>query len=273
MSNFGLQEFKAAFDVTFPIEIAEMILCELETTYGAMFGEMYGNTDSDLLILQVRKIFNSVTPQDLKTGLNRAYSEKRCPTLPELRSWCVSDAWWTANEAWARAMQYVDYPKTTKITELTKQALDTVQLILSNEGQKNASFAFRDIYNRLLIDAKNNGLSQVYYDEKNEKAKQKENLKKLSMLTLMTPHQRFSEEEQAIFIREKNLIDGGMEPRLAHQAAMKEYYALKGESFGPTNKVKTLDKPKTSNITPYHRLIQSGMDPVQAFVTIGKSRA
>lgn len=162
MSNFELQEFKSAFEVSFPAEIADMVLAEMEMTYGSLFGEKYGNIDYKNLVFQVRKVLDGVTPQDLKTGLQRMKSEKWCPSLPEFRSWCVSDAWWSANEAWAKAMQYVDYPQ-TKITVLTKQTLDEVHLILINEGQKSAVFAFRDIYTRLLNEAKSKNEVQQFY--------------------------------------------------------------------------------------------------------------
>lgn len=266
MSNFELQEFKTAFEVTFPTEIAEMVLGEMEMTFGSLFGDKYGNTSQEALVLQVRKILNDVTPQDLKAGLNRMYSEKWCPTLSEFGSWCVSDAWWTPSEAWAKATQYIDYPK-TPITVLTKQALDAVHLILRNEGQKNAGFAFRDIYTRLLNEAKTSKQVQEFYDPKAEREKALECNTEISAYQSRA-FENLTNEQIAILKREKDLVDRGMDGRLAHKQATQEYYTLKDSGISKLNKQEFLNEQRKAQVTPYHQAIKDGVDPVEAFKTL-----
>lgn len=93
--------------------------------------------------------------------LMRMNSEEWCPkNLPTFRNWCEQGGdWWTADMAWAKAMQFESDPL-TKITTLTKRALEEVRHVLAAEGQKTAHFAFKDIYVDYMSRAKAKGMSQ-----------------------------------------------------------------------------------------------------------------
>ena len=161
MSN--IQLFQDAFVVDFPAEIADQVLGRMQALYGEMFDKKYGYINPAELQFTVCTVLNGLKPAELRRGLERMNSEKWCPSLRELRSWCVHYGdWWTAEQAWAKALNFESDP-TNKITTLAKRALDEVRHILKTEGQKAAHFAFRDIYSDYLDKAKKSGRVQVMY--------------------------------------------------------------------------------------------------------------
>lgn len=159
MSN--IQLFEKAFAVDFPTEVAEMVLNRISDVYGADFTKKYaGYTDDAELAQLACTVFNGLTPADITRGIMRMNSEKWCPSLPEFRSWCEQGGdWWTADMAWAKAMQFESDP-TTPITKLAKRTLDEVRQVLTQEGQKAAHYAFKDIYQDYLTRAKEKGRVQ-----------------------------------------------------------------------------------------------------------------
>lgn len=159
MSNIEL--FKNAFAVTFPVEVADMVLGRMSDIYGAGFTKNFaGYTDQELSHLACT-VLNGLSPTDITRGLMRMNSEEWCPkNLPTFRSWCEQGGdWWTADMAWAKAMQFAENPN-TPMTKLAKRAFDEVQQVLSVEGQKSAHFAFKDIYHDYLRRAKEKGRVQ-----------------------------------------------------------------------------------------------------------------
>lgn len=161
MSNIEL--FKNAFEITFPAEVANMVLDAISELFGTEFGKKYqGYSDQELQQLTCR-VLNGLTPKDIARGLQRMNSEEWCPSLPKFRSLCEQGGdWWTADMAWAKAMQFESDP-IVKITTLTKCSLDEVRHVLTNEGQKAAHFAFKDIYHDYLRRAKEQGRVQEFW--------------------------------------------------------------------------------------------------------------
>lgn len=158
MSN--IQVFEQAFEVSFPVEIAEQVLGRIEDIYGAEFQKTYGHLSNEKLLQLACTVLSGLTPNELRRGLERMNSEKWCPKLPEFRSWCIQAGdWWTADMAWAKAMQFEADPS-KPITKLAKATLDEVRHILDNEGQKTAHFAFKDIYHDYLKKAQEKGYAQ-----------------------------------------------------------------------------------------------------------------
>jgi len=98
-------------------------------------------------------------------------SEEWCPNLPKFRSWCEQGGdWWTADQAWAKAMMFESDPL-SKITKLAKRSLEEVRHILNAEGQKAAHYAFRDIYQDYLRQAKEKGrVQEMWVKPKEPKA-------------------------------------------------------------------------------------------------------
>lgn len=163
MSN--IQTFEQAFAVSFPVEAAEWVLDRISGLYGAEFSKKYAGDTNAELVQRACTVLNGLTPAEIERGLKRMNSEEFCPTLPRFRNWCEQGGdWWTADMAWAKAMQYESDPQ-TKITKLTKRALDEVRFVLTNEGQKAAHYAFKDIYQDYQIRAKAIGKVQEWHEE------------------------------------------------------------------------------------------------------------
>ena len=163
MSN--IQLFEQAFAVNFPVEVAEMVLNRIGDVYGAEFSKKYaGYTDEELVQLTCT-VLSGLSHSDIARGVLRMNSEEWCPNLPKFRSWCEQGGdWWTADMAWAKAMQFEADPS-TKITKLTKCSLEEVRHVLNVEGQKAAHFAFKDIYQDYLLRAKEAGRVQEMWEK------------------------------------------------------------------------------------------------------------
>ena len=155
-----IQLFENAFAVTFPVEVAEMVLNRIGDVYGAEFSKKYaGYTDEELVRLACT-VLSGLNHADIARGVLRMNSEEWCPNLPKFRSWCEQGGyWWTADMAWAKAMMFESDPN-SKITTLAKRALEEVRHVLNVEGQKSAHFAFKDIYEDYLRRAKEAGRVQ-----------------------------------------------------------------------------------------------------------------
>lgn len=158
MSN--IESFKNAFAVNFPVEVAELVLNRIGDVYGAEFTKKYaGYTDAELTQLACT-VLSGLNQADIARGIVRMNSEEWCPNLPKFRSWCEQGGdWWTADQAWAKAMMFESDPL-SKITTLAKRSLQEVRHILNAEGQKAAHYAFRDIYQDYLRQAKEKGRVQ-----------------------------------------------------------------------------------------------------------------
>ncbi|OTG73401.1 restriction endonuclease [Acinetobacter terrae] len=155
-----IQLFENAFAVTFPVEAAEMVLNRIGDVYGAEFSKKYAGYSDEELIRLACTVLSGLNHVDIARGVLRMNSEEWCPNLPKFRSWCEQGGdWWTADQAWAKAMQFESDPS-SKITTLAKRALEEVRHILTVEGQKSAHYAFRDIYQDYLRRAKEAGRVQ-----------------------------------------------------------------------------------------------------------------
>lgn len=168
MSN--IQLFENAFAVNFPVEVAELVLNRIGDVYGAEFTKKYAGYSDEELVQLACTVLSGLTPADITRGILRMNSEEWCPNLPKFRSWCEQGGdWWTADMAWAKALQF-ENDKKSEITTLAKRSLDEVRHILNVEGQKAAHYAFNAIYQDYLARAKEKGRVQQMW-KKEDKAK------------------------------------------------------------------------------------------------------
>ena len=167
----SIQLFEKAFAVSFPVAVAEMVLDRIGSVYGAEFSKKYAGYSDDELIQLACTVLDGLTPADITRGVLRMNSEEWCPNLPKFRSWCEQGGdWWTADMAWAKAMQFESDPL-SEITTLAKRSLDEVRHILNVEGQKSAHYAFKDIYIDYLRRAKEKGrIQELWVKPKEAKA-------------------------------------------------------------------------------------------------------
>lgn len=167
----SIQLFEKAFAVSFPVAVAEMVLDRIGSVYGAEFSKKYAGYSDDELVQLACTVLDGLTPADIARGVLRMNSEEWCPNLPKFRSWCEQGGdWWTADMAWAKAMQFESDPL-SEITTLAKRSLDEVRHILNVEGQKSAHYAFKDIYIDYLRRAKEKGrIQELWVRPKEAKA-------------------------------------------------------------------------------------------------------
>lgn len=160
-----IQLIQNAVAVNFSNEVAGMILDRMSCVYGAEFSKKFAGTTNDELTQLACTVFSGLSAADIARGLKRMNSEEWCPNLPKFRSWCEQAGdWWTADQAWAKAMMFESNPK-NKISKLAKRVLDEVRHILTVEGQKSAHYAFKDIYQDYLGRAKDKGRTQEMWVE------------------------------------------------------------------------------------------------------------
>ena len=167
----SIQLFEKAFAESFPVAVAEMVLDRIGSVYGAEFSKKYAGYSDDELVQLACTVLDGLTPADITRGVLRMNSEEWCPNLPKFRSWCEQGGdWWTADMAWAKAMQFESDPL-SEITTLAKRSLDEVRHILNVEGQKSAHYAFKDIYIDYLRRAKEKGrIQELWVRPKEAKA-------------------------------------------------------------------------------------------------------
>lgn len=195
MSN--IQLFEQAFVLTFPVETANQLLGHMQALYGDTFNKKFGEIEQERMISTVCQVLDGLKPEDLQRGVQRMKTEKWCPSIPEFRTWCLQDRdWWTAEQAWAKVLNYLNDP-TEKITTLAKRSLDEVRHVLRTEGQKSAHYAFKDIYEDYLQQAKRIGRVQVLWIDPKPQARIEQPEQRKSM----PPPPELSQSIQLIYKR------------------------------------------------------------------------
>ena len=166
------------FESTFPRKWAEEIVSRMQRYYRAKFDSTFpiskdqtAEEYEDDLITTACEVFEGLTPDDIKRGLDRMKRSTFCPVFPEFRGWCEpkSDAWLDAHEAWAIAKDSIEFGTGREMTVIwTEQAAKAFERCsdLVATGDKfqlaEAKKIFVSIYERLVTEAKDQGLKPVY---------------------------------------------------------------------------------------------------------------
>ena len=165
------------FESTFPEKWAEEIISRMQRYYRAKFSATFpvaeGQTAEqyeDDLIATACEVFEGLSPDDIKRGLDRMKRSTFCPIFPEFAGWCEpkTDDWLGAHEAWAIAEKSIgfDGQELTVIwTEQMAQAFSRCEELIKT-GDKyqraEAKKIFCDAYDRLVTQAKDQGLKPIY---------------------------------------------------------------------------------------------------------------
>ncbi|RZG74754.1 hypothetical protein [Acinetobacter sp. WCHAc060025] len=165
------------FESTFPRKWAEEIISRMQRYYRAKFSATFpmieGQTAEqyeDDLIATACEVFEGLSPDDIKRGLTRMKRSTFCPTFPEFAGWCEpkTDEWLGSHEAWAIAEKSIgfDGQELTVIwTEQMAQAFSRCEDLIKT-GDKyqraEAKKIFCDAYDRLVTQAKDQGLKPIY---------------------------------------------------------------------------------------------------------------
>jgi len=149
---------------------ATRLISKMRINYGKKFADQWVGVDVEELKQAMVEAYQGLTVEDFARGVNRMKHEQWPPTIPEFRSWCEpkTDDWLGSHEAWAIAEKSIgfDGQELTVIwTEQMAQAFSRCEDLVKT-GDKyqraEAKRIFCDAYDRLVTQAKDQGLKPIY---------------------------------------------------------------------------------------------------------------
>lgn len=155
----------------FTYEHAMSLISKMRINYGKKFADQWSGVTPRELANEMLNSYQGLTQSDFQRGLSRMNHEKWPPTIPEFRSWCEpkSGDWLDAHEAWAIARNSIEFGTGRELTviwtEQTAKAFDKcVDLVVTGDKYQlaEAKKIFISIYDRLITEAKDQGLKPVY---------------------------------------------------------------------------------------------------------------
>ena len=154
----------------FTKEDAQRLINKMRINYGKKFIDQWTGVHEDELKQAMVEAYQGLTVEDFARGYARMLQEQWPPTIPEFRSWCEpkTDDWLGSHEAWAIAEKSIgfDGQELTVIwTEQMAQAFSRCEELIKT-GDKyqraEAKKIFCDAYDRLVTQAKDQGLKPIY---------------------------------------------------------------------------------------------------------------
>lgn len=155
----------------FTQEDAIRLIAKMRAYYGKKFADQWAGVDPKDIAESMVECFKGLGAEDFKRGVSKMMKSSFCPTIPEFRSWCEpkADAWLDAHEAWAIARDSIEFGTGRELTVIwTEQAAKAFERCsdLVATGDKfqlaEAKKIFVSIYERLVTEAKDQGLKPVY---------------------------------------------------------------------------------------------------------------
>ena len=150
---------------------ATRLISKMRINYGKKFADQWVGVDVEELKQAMVEAYQGLTVEDFARGVNRMKHEQWPPTIPEFRAWCLpkTDDWLGAHEAWAIAKDSIEFGTGRELTVVwTEQAAKAFERCadLVATGDKfqlaEAKKIFVSIYERLVTEAKDQGLKPVY---------------------------------------------------------------------------------------------------------------
>ena len=154
----------------FTKEDAQRLINKMRINYGKKFIDQWAGVHEDELKQAMVEAYQGLSMEDFARGYARMLQEQWPPTIPEFRSWCEpkTDDWLGSHEAWAIAEKSIgfDGQELTVIwTEQMSQAFSRCEELIKT-GDKyqraEAKKIFCDAYDRLVTQAKDQGLKPIY---------------------------------------------------------------------------------------------------------------
>ena len=149
---------------------AMRLISKMRINYGKKFADQWAGVDVEELKQAMVEAYQGLGMEDFARGYARMLQEQWPPTIPEYRSWCEpkTDDWLGSHEAWAIAEKSIgfDGQELTVIwTEQMAQAFSRCEELIKT-GDKyqraEAKKIFCDAYDRLVTQAKDQGLKPIY---------------------------------------------------------------------------------------------------------------
>ena len=149
---------------------AMRLISKMRINYGKKFADQWVGVDVEELKQAMVDAYQGLTVEGFARGVNRMKHEQWPPTIPEFRSWCEpkTDDWLGSHEAWAIAEKSIGFDGqelTVVWTEQMAQAFSRCEELIKT-GDKyqraEAKKIFCDAYDRLVTQAKDQGLKPIY---------------------------------------------------------------------------------------------------------------
>lgn len=149
---------------------ATRLISKMRINYGKRFADQWVGVDVEELEQAMVEAYQGLSVEDFARGYARMLQEQWPPTIPEFRSWCEpkTDDWLGSHEAWAIAEKSIgfDGQELTVIwTDQMAQAFSRCEELIKT-GDKyqraEAKKIFCDAYDRLVTQAKDQGLKPIY---------------------------------------------------------------------------------------------------------------
>lgn len=150
---------------------AMRLINKMRINYGKKFIDQWAGVHEDELKQAMVEAYQGLTVEDFARGYARMLQEQWPPTIPEFRAWCEpkTDDWLGSHEAWAIAKDSIEFGTGRELTVVwTEQAAKAFERCadLVATGDKfqlaEAKKIFCDAYDRLVSQAKDQGLKPVY---------------------------------------------------------------------------------------------------------------
>lgn len=150
---------------------AMRLISKMRINYGKKFIDQWAGVNEDELKQAMVDAYQGLTVEDFARGYARMFQEQWPPTIPEFRAWCMpkSSDWLDAHEAWAIAKDSIEFGTGREMTVIwTEQAAKAFEKCadLVATGDKfqlaEAKKIFVSIYERLVTEAKDQGLKPIY---------------------------------------------------------------------------------------------------------------
>ncbi len=150
---------------------AMRLISKMRINYGKKFADQWAGVDVEELKQAMVDAYQGLTVEDFARGYARMLQEQWPPTIPEFRAWCEpkTDDWLGSHEAWAIAKDSVEFGTGRELTvvwtEQSSKAFERcADLVATGDKYQlaEAKKIFVSIYERLVTEAKDQGLKPVY---------------------------------------------------------------------------------------------------------------
>ena len=155
----------------FTTEHAARLMNKMKAFYGKKYAEQWGDIPAADIADAMVECLQGLSQEDFKRGYMRMQKSTFCPTIPEFRAWCEpkTDDWLGSHEAWAIAKDSIEFGTGRELTVIwTEQAAKAFErcadLVATGDKYQRAEAKkiFCDAYDRLVSQAKDQGLKPVY---------------------------------------------------------------------------------------------------------------
>lgn len=155
----------------FTYEDAMTLINKMRVRLGKKFSDQWAGVTPRELATAMVEDYQGLTQEDFNRGIEKLKKAIFAPTVSEFKEWCEpkADSWLDAHEAWAIAKDSIEFGTGRELTVIwTEQAAKAFEKCadLVATGDKfqlaEAKKIFVSIYERLVTEAKDQGLKPVY---------------------------------------------------------------------------------------------------------------